>query len=457
MIDEASIVDNFPFTDTGNAERLVATYGDSFRWLTDEETFAVWDGTVWKKDPSGNILLPLTKRVIRAMPDADWSMKSESAMKRKAMITLAKGEEKVFAARESFDQRPMLLNVMNGTIDLETEQLREFSREDYLTKKARVTYDAFASAPKFDQFMRDTFGGDEDLIHYILKALGYTLTGLIGESCFFICHGLGQNGKTTLLEIVMQILGLDYATVAAATAFMEQKFENGSAEYERASWAGSRLLTNAEPKSTGRLNEDVLKRLSGGEAMKARVIRQSPFTFYPECKLWLALNKKPRIVGTDDGIWRRVRFIPFMHKVPDDKKVRDFHKVLFAEEGPGILNRLLEGLSAWQSEGLKSPSAVAAATAEFRATSDTLDGFFATRCLTGKHSYWVECGKLYEAYQQWAEDMGEYVMRSQEFSEELDRRQFIKKRGDTGQIRRMITLKDAVNESSPDTDLFDAA
>lgn len=433
-------LNGFTLTDTGNAERLVYMHGGNFRWVTDEEVFCVWNGTVWEKNRSGDLLLPFTKEMVRAIEDEKWQKSSEGAVRRRNMISLSKGEPDVYARRENFDARPMLLNVQNGTLELETGTLRDFCRGDFLTKKARVSYDPFATCPKFDEFMEYTFDGDKDLIHFMDKALGYTLTGNISESVFFLCYGTGCNGKTTLLELPTQIMGADFVTPAKFTTFVESKYADQSS-YDFATFAGARMVIASEPRKSGRLNEELLKQLTGGEIVKTRQIYGLPFSFYPECKLWLAMNNKPRIVGTDDGIWRRVRLIPFTQRVPDEKKVKDFHKVLFAEEGAGILNRMLSGLAAWKEEGLTPPSSVAAATSEFRAAQNVIEDFFTSRCLTDKKNYKVEYGKLYKAYQAWAEEQNEYILRTNEFADELDRRCFIKKRSDTGFVRCGITLK----------------
>jgi len=417
---------SIPFTDTGNAERLVKTHGQNFRWVTDEEAFHVWNGTVWQRNESGDILLPHTKEVVRTIADPEWRLSSESSGRRRSMIAMTKGETPVLAESSQFDKPRMLLNVQNGTLDLETLHFHEFCREDFLTKKAAVEYDPFARCPKFEAFLDFIFDGDKDTIDFILKALGYTLTGEVGESCFFICYGLGANGKTTLIEVLMQILGPDFARPAKFSTFVSSKMHDP--KYEIATFKGRRLITAVEPKKAGHLDEEVLKQITGGDQIMARDIYQKNVVYYPEFKLWLAMNNKPRIIGTDDGIWRRVRFIPFSVKVPEHMKVKEFHRVLFAQEGPGILNRLLDGVRAWQEEGLQMSGAVARATAEFRDAQNVIQGFFAARTVSGERGLHAKAGDLYTSYKRWAEEQGEFVMRQNEFAEELARRGFEKRR-----------------------------
>ncbi|MGA7078664.1 MAG: phage/plasmid primase, P4 family [Terriglobales bacterium] len=448
MLENAPLLhDGFPLTDTGNAERLVKKHGGDFRWLTDEEIFAIWNGSIWGKNKTGNALLPRTKEVVRAIPDPEWQATSEGAGKRHAMIAMTKGELPALAESDLFDKQPMLLNVKNGTLDLGTGDIREFRKTDFLTKQAEVVYDPFATCPKFDAFMDYIFENDRDTVHYILKALGYTLTGNVGESVFHMCFGYGKNGKTTLLEVLAQMLGRSLARPAKFSTFVTSKMYDQ--KYEIATFKGLRMVTAVEPRKAGHLDEEVLKQITGGDTIMARDIYEKNVVFQPEFKLWLAMNNKPRIVGTDEGIWRRVRLVPFDVTIPESMKVKEFHKVLFAEEGPGILNRLIQGCLDWQEEGLEPSGKVAKATSEFRSEQNVIQGCFDERMLTGKHSYHAKAGALYDEYRGWAEEKGEFVMRQNEFAEELQRRGFVKRRAHEGYEWWGITLKSTPAESEP--------
>jgi len=247
----------FPYTESGNAERLVQMFGDYFRWLSDIDCLYTWDDKVWRPDKDGNLLLPATKIVARSIVDPKWQHTSESLGKRRAMIALAKAEQEQWSESKYFDTHPTLLNVANGTLDLEKYTLRDFNRADFLSKQAPVLYDPSAKCPKFDAFMDFVFAGDQETIHFMLKALGYTLTGCVGESCFFICYGLGANGKTTLIETLMQILGVNFARPAKFSTFVTTRMLDP--KYELATFKGMRLVTAVEPDKTGHLDEAVLK------------------------------------------------------------------------------------------------------------------------------------------------------------------------------------------------------
>jgi P4 family phage/plasmid primase-like protien len=444
---------NFRYTDTGNAERLVHHHGANFRWLTDEEVFVFWNGQFWEKNKSGNVLLPVTKEIVRTIPDEKWQYTSESAGKRKAMIELTKGESAVLTHRDTFDRNAMLLNVRNGTIDLETQNLREFCREDYLTKRAPVEYDAFAACPKFRAFLDRIFASDEDLIHFIVKALGYSLTGSAREQCFFLCHGTGANGKSTLFEVFRGLLGADYTASAGFSTFVEKKNQDASG-YDIARLPGRRMVTTTEPSKSSRLNEELLKLVTGNEVITTRQIYGVPFDFKPECKLWFAMNEQPKISGTDEGIWRRVRYIPFAVQIPASERIQGYQDHLIQEEGPGILNLLLEGTAAWLKEGLKEPSAVRKATTVFRNAQDVLSGFFDEYCVHDKNSQHVKAGLLYDAYKQWAETYGEIVLRSNEFFAEVSRRGYTRRMVHGGVIHYFgLTLRSQPSEMN-DMEVF---
>ena len=412
--------DTYALTDSGNAERLVKGYGEDFRYIADLEQFYVWNGSFWKPSSDGTALLPYTKQVARKIADPKWAKISESRGKRDAMIGLAKGEPEIWTNRDAFNHRPMLLNVLNGTLDLETQALREFQREDFLSVQAPVLYDPSATCPKFDAFMEFTFAGDKDVIHWVDRALGYTLTGETAEHVFFMCHGYGGNGKTQLFELIKLILGSDLAVPAKFKTFVEPKGYDPP-DYELANFVRARLVTASEPSKTRELNEELLKQITGGDTIKARQIYREPFDYKPNFKLWLAMNHEPRIIGTDEGIWRRVRKIPFTQTVPPERRIKDYNKVLFREEGPGILNRLLSGVRDWLAEGLEPIGAIAEATAKYRRSQNAIQRFIDGECVIGPNMH-VKCGTLYAAYVAWAKHQGELVMSSYEFSQEMERK-----------------------------------
>jgi putative DNA primase/helicase len=435
----------YPATDMGNAERMTAQHGEDIRCVTDELKFAVWDGTVWRKDQHPKILQPLAKKVVRTITpettilerkeDARWGRASEALPRITALIGALWNEQSLKINSGEFDQHLMLLNTQNCTINLENQTPLDFRREDYLTKQAPVMYDKNARCPKFDAYLKRTFVGDKDVIHWITKALGYTLTGEIGEQCFFICLGPGGTGKSTLLDLVGRLMGDDYFMSGDFSAFVKSagKFSSNQS-YEIASYAGARFVYATEPEKGGTFEESLLKRLSGGEEVKSRMIYQAPSRFYPQLKLWFSMNHRPIIDGSDDAILRRLLIIPFDNAVSeiDRNQNQNLARKLFEEEGPGILNCLLNGLHDWCAEGLKKdqlPSAIAKATGEYRMNNHLIENFFAKWTTVGDMNQWERGGHLYAAYAVWANERNIHPLDRKGFKAELESRKCARKRG----------------------------
>jgi putative DNA primase/helicase len=200
-------------------------------------------------------------------------------------------------------------------------------------------------------------------------------------------------------------------------------------KYELAQFNGKRLVTTVEPRKAGHLDEEVLKQMTGGDLIRARDIYKKDIVYYPEFKLWMAMNNQPRIIGTDEGIWRRVRMIPFKVRIPEARKIRDLASILVAEEGPGILNRFVAGALAWQEESLQLSGAVKKATREFRSSQNVIQRFFDGYTVTGRNDLHARAGALYSAYCTWAKTENEYLMRSNEFAIELETRGFTRRTG----------------------------
>lgn len=269
------------------------------------------------------------------------------------------------------DTHPWLLNVANGTLDLRTGQLRPADRADLLTKAAPVVYAPTATCPQWEAFLDRILGGDKELIRYVQKAASYSLTGLDTEECFFVLHGVGQNGKSTLVETLSALLGTDYAQQATPDLLMQKKQDRHATEL--AVLRGARLVASVETGQGKRLNESLIKSMTGGDRIRANFMHQETFEFRPEFKVWLSTNHKPVITGTDLGIWQRIRLIPFNVQIPDNERDGAF-KTRLRESAAlsGILNWAIEGALLWQQEGLKPPQAVTEATQAYREEMDVL-------------------------------------------------------------------------------------
>ena len=256
------------------------------------------------------------------------------------------------------------------------------------------------------------------MIHYVQKAVGHSLTGSTEEQCSFFCYGTGRNGKTTFLDTISAITG-DYSMNIQPETLMVKNNTSG-ANSDVARLKGARFVTSVEPNDGMRLNEGLVKQLTGGDKVTARFQYGREFEFTPEFKLWMGTNYKPIIRGTDVGIWRRIHLIPFSVQIPEDKVDKRLAYRL-RQEFPGILRWAVEGCLLWQKEGLEQPTAVKDATKEYRAEMDVISAFLGACCTLDPKGR-EKASDLYQAYDKWATENNEYVMPSRKFGQEMGKR-----------------------------------
>ncbi len=316
---------SFKWTDYGNAERLVLMRGENIRYNHAAKKWLIWNGKYWENDTADKIVLK-TKGVIRQLEQIAFSMeddpkrdkfikfllRSESNNKIKSIISLAESELPI--SYENLDINKMMFNIDNGTIDLKTGQVNQHNRDDYITKISPVIYDQNAKCPKFLTFLNKIFENDQDIISYMQRVMGYTLTGQSGEQCMFILWGTGKNGKSTLLNILIHILG-DYGMNTPASTFLSTKYESGSSN-DLARLKGARgVCCVVEPEVNKHLSESLVKQATGNDTITSRFLFQEFFEYQPEFKIFLATNNKPIIKGQNEGIWRRIHLIHFKYKL----------------------------------------------------------------------------------------------------------------------------------------------
>lgn len=278
----------------------------------------------------------------------------QTAGKIAAIGRLAQSEPGCVVHPAKFDADPMVLNVANGLLDLRTGLLRYAQRTDLVTKLAPVTFDPSATCPTWERFLSETFADALDVVGFLQRALGYSLTGLVSEQSLFILWGAGRNGKSVLLEVVKSMLGDgEYALTAAPSVLLEQK--GSSIPNDLAALAGARFVTASETERNQKFAASRMKSLTGDEAVTARFLNKEFFTFIPQLKLWLATNGLPQFDGADFAMVRRLRVIRFNNVVPESRVNPGLKGQLLAEL-PGILNWCLAGCRQWQAEGMKAPS-----------------------------------------------------------------------------------------------------
>jgi putative DNA primase/helicase len=376
-------------------------------------------------------------RLVALQKQQAWALKSEDARRINAMIELARSEPGIAIKPEDLDRDPWLFNCSNGTLDLRSGKLREHRRDDLLTKLCPTPYEPEATCPLWEKTLSTIFAENASLVDYLRRLCGYCLTGTTGEQILPIFWGEGSNGKSLVFEVVRFVLGTEYVGVGA-----NELLGSGNGNYEPhptylADLFGRRLVTLAETREGGRLNEAQIKKLTGGDRIKARGMREDFWEFTPTHKIWLATNHKPDVRGTDHGIWRRLRLLPFTVRFWDPDKRETGPEHLRADKGlpdklkaeaSGILAWMVRGCLEWQAGGLNEPEEVQIATSEYRGEQDVIAAFIRDRCQVDPE-YECRAGDLYAAYRQWHEASGESgkPMSGRRFGEELPKKGYPKK------------------------------
>ena len=423
----------YTFDDMGNAERFLDLFGEDFRYNYTDKTFLYWDGCRWAADQTGAVERSADVSVEAMSAEAEWyeSSGDEDAAKafRKHIKASRSNKSKTNMLKEvqhnmpimpfQLDKHKMAFNVPNGTLSLKSGQLVPAKRDYFITKFSPVEFTDNADCPMWRRFLDDIFGGDKELIRYIQKAVGYSMTGDTSEQCVFFLYGTGRNGKSTFLDVLREIFGDYVSNIQPETIMVKNSMGNGI-NSDIARLKGARMVTTVEPNEGVRLNEGLIKQLTGDDAVTARKLYGNEFEFKPEFKLWMATNHKPIIRGTDDGIWRRIHMIPFTVQIPADKVDRQLKSKL-EREYPAILRWAVEGCLLWQREGLKQPRAVLDMTREYRREMDVISGFLDDRCEVGE-DFSAKSSELYAAYSAWCESNTEFKMSNTKFGVEMEKR-----------------------------------
>ena len=425
----------FYLTDVGNGERLVRRHGQDLRYCKRWGQWLAWNKQRWAEDDT-DAVTRLAKETVTAMfseaaqiPNDDrraalakHAIKSQAAYRIRAMLSMAESEEPVIARPADFDQDPWLFNVQNGTVDLHTGKLVPHQRENMITKLAPVEYDPDAKCPLWAAFLDRIMDSNQELIDFLQRAVGYALTGETSERCLFIEHGTGDNGKTVFLETLAALSG-EYCKETPVSTLMIKRGD--SIPNDLAALKSARIVTAAESEEGQRLAESQVKHMTGGDRISARFLHAEWFDFRPQFKIWLATNHKPRIRGTDNAIWRRIRLIPFEVTIPEDEQDKHLARKLVGEL-PGILNWAIEGCLEWQRGGLKEPTAIGEATQRYRDEMGHLTHFLDECCAINKQAR-AQAGPLYQAYREWCEKSGQKeTLTNNRFSSGLLERGFAK-------------------------------
>lgn len=432
-------------SDVANAARLAKRWGQNMRFTVARGWFA-WDGRRWAADEKSVLVQGMAKETAKSIfdeiGDAEYpkqifrhAQRSQSKGAIDAMIWLARSEPGILAEITDFDANGWVLNLANGTLDLRTGELCAHRREDLLSNLTDIQYDPEADCELWDGFLWRILDRNEDLYGYLRRFVGYLLVGDTSDQSLHFLYGLGANGKSVFCEVLMRLLG-EYAMAVSPDLIMLKR--HGGIPNDIARLRGVRAALMNETSQGARFDEAKLKDLTGSDTLSARFLHQEFFDFKPTHRIIIRGNHKPAINGTDEGIWRRLRLLPFSVTIPEEERDRYLLQKLELEL-PGILNWALQGCKEWQAHGLKTPQIIAEAVNAYREESDVLGRFIAESCDTGK-VFQVKSSMLFKQYQQFCEAAGERWMPSKDFPHELQRRGFTSKRLKTGVIFEGIAL-----------------
>ena len=424
-----------PMTDAGNAERLAHYMLGKLVFDERMQRWRYFNGKKWEVDNGKHIHQAAVKVVRRIRHDESrqcpneemgkklWqhSVASESRSSLSAMIALAQHVPGM--SQSEFDSDKYLFNCQNGTIELKTGTLREHRADDFITRISPVAYDPNADCSIWTKFLDETLQGDQEMIRFIKKSAGYCLSGDTSEEILFLVHGPEATGKSTYMEAVKSALG-DYSKTCDFETFLKQK-DSGRPRNDLAGLAGARLVSSCEVEEGKALAENIIKNVTGGDTISARVLFKEFFEYEPQFKLWLVCNHAPKVDAQDGAMWRRILRIPFTLIVPKEKRDKRLKTMLKdpAIGGVQILKWAVEGFLLWQAEGLQIPAVVEQATAEYRKSCDYLSEFFTEVCDVSDPLAWMPSAQLYNAYRTYC-DANEikHTMNQISFSRKLESR-----------------------------------
>jgi len=401
-------------TDMANAERFATRYSARTKYIYAWKAYVIYDDRRWARDATGTAerqAKDTLRDLIAQAADLGDEKEREALIRHalasssdrgvRAILSLARSETEIALTPDRFDADPWLLNVANGTIDLRSGTLRSHQAADYLMALTPTVYEPNAPCPQWERFLSEIMGGDADLMAFLARAVGYSLTGDTREQVLFFCHGSGQNGKTVFLETLADVVGPDYAAAAAFSTFLTQRRDGAAPSPDVARLRGARFVTASEAPGTRPFDESLVKELTGSDTVPARFLHENPFEFRPAFKLWLRANHRPPVREQTVAFWRRMRLVPFGVTIPEERRDRDLGGKLLAERA-GILAWAVRGCLDWQRHGLGEPAAVRQATETYREENDVLGEFLDARCALDPNA-WTATSALYLAFTAWWE------------------------------------------------------
>ena len=439
-------------TELGNSERFIAMHGHRLKYLAETGTWLVWDGTRWT--PNEALIHECATRTVKSIYDeardckntqgryelSKWAVRSETKYQIKAMTDLAARHKDVNVSVTQFDNDPTKVNCLNGIVDLKTGELVTHTPDHLLLKQAPVHYKRNAECHRFLGFMDEIFLEDQELLDYVHCALGYSLTGLTTEHCFFLLYGLGANGKTTLCETIMGILG-DYARPMDFATLLNTDKTDVRVQEAVGRLKGIRFAVASETESSKRFSESLVKRLTGDDTLIGTKLHRGSFEFTQTHKLWLQVNHLPGVKDASHGFWRRVRVVPFERRFEASAIDPALKSKLIAEQ-EGIFAWLVQGAMQYLKQGRLPaiPQAVDKANERYRQDNDVLSRFIA-ECMEKKYGESLGVLETYSAYREWCFKQEETPGPIKFFAQNMEERGIKKKETKSKNVFEHYTFK----------------
>ena len=422
--------------DMGMAQRFLDQLPHSFLYSMTDKMWYAYNGSYWEQDNQGliekaadEVINNLKNEPLVIQDDADkdkvqnaWQKFIKGERSRSSKVNMINEIKHLVPVLHSqWDKEKMMLNTPSGYIDLTNGTLHDHDYKKMFTQETGVDYTEKVDCPLWIEFLNQTFQNDQELIHFIQKIVGYSLTGSNAEQVMFILFGNGRNGKSVLLNIIKYISG-SYAKTMNATTIMQKHNNSGQGPTsDIARLEGARLVVSSEANEGDRIDESLIKQMTGGDTLVARYSYGRDFEFDPVFKLWMATNHMPKIYGTDEGIWRRLIIIPFTHTVKKENIDKNLEDKLKAES-MGILKWAIDGAMMWQREGLNPPEVIKQASQDYREEMDVIEAFISECCVIG-NDYKIKASELFDAYKKWADETNNWEgMSNTKFGMEISKR-----------------------------------
>lgn len=420
-------------TDSGNANLMLERLSTKFRYIPIRNKWMMFVNGIWVYDPGATKLSEAIDDELNLLYDEATAAGDEkrakhylaclSDFKITAMIRRMRGRPGVISEPDEFDARKQQLNVRNGTIDLETLEFRPHDPDDMLTKKMNVGYNPEAFAPRWDQYLKEVLP-DAEARDFLQRMVGYTLTGNPVERALAILHGPGGTGKSRFIEVLAELFG-SYGCTAADSLF-RSKYDrpNTGPSNDLNDLRGARLASVSELDQGIRMDEALVKRLTGFDRITSRGLYEENQTWMPQCVIWLATNHHFKIASDDGAIWHRIKVIPFTQEIPDSTRDPHILDKLLAE-ADGIFNWMLEGLAKYRERGLTQPESTREAVDKYKAEQDSVLQFLTESLDEGRISRAsdddvIEKVQLFRMYQAWSKDQGELPLGKTRFNRRME-------------------------------------